>query len=159
MILYHGSTVEIHDIDLNKSARGKDFGKGFYLSENEKQAEEMAVFKSLQTDSKPIVNAFDFDERLLHDNSMKIKIFKEYDMEWAEFIFKNRNNRTDTPVHDYDIVYGPIADDKVGVQIRNLMEGNIDSETFLKRLKYIKGITFQYFFGTEKAIKHLKKLS
>ena len=68
MILYHGSTVEIHDIDLNKSARGKDFGKGFYLSENEKQAEEMAVFKSLQTDSKPIVNAFDFDERLLHEN-------------------------------------------------------------------------------------------
>ena len=109
MILYHGSTVEIHDIDLNKSARGKDFGKGFYLSENEKQAEEMAVFKSLQTDSKPIVNAFDFDERLLHDNSMKIR--------------------------------------------------NIDTETFLKRLKYIKGITFQYFFGTEKAIKHLKKLS
>ena len=36
MILYHGSNVEIRQIDLNKSARGKDFGKGFYLSENEK---------------------------------------------------------------------------------------------------------------------------
>ena len=39
MILYHGSNVEIRQIDLNKSARGKDFGKGFYLSEDEKQAE------------------------------------------------------------------------------------------------------------------------
>ena len=35
MILYHGSNVEIQHIDLSKSARGKDFGKGFYLSENE----------------------------------------------------------------------------------------------------------------------------
>ena len=49
-------------------------------------------------------------------------------------------------------------DDKVGVQIRNFMEGNISIDVFLERLKYIKGITFQYFFGTEKAIKHLKKL-
>lgn len=50
------------------------------------------------------------------------------------------------------------ADDKVGVQIRNFMEGNISIDVFLERLKYIKGITFQYFFGTEKAIKYLKKL-
>ena len=154
MILYHGSNVEIRQIDLSKSARGKDF----YLSEDEKQAEEMAVFKSLQTNSTPIVNSFEFDERAMSDHSLRVKIFKEYSLEWAEFVFKNRSNRSDTPVHEYDIVYGPIADDKVGVQIRNFMEGNISIDVFLERLKYIKGITFQYFFGTEKAIKHLKKL-
>ena len=158
MILYHGSNAEIHDIDLSKSARGKDFGKGFYLSENEKQAKEMAVFKSLQTNGTPVVNSFEFDERVLSDNSLRVKVFKEYSLEWAEFVFKNRSNRTDTPVHEYDIVYGPIADDKVGVQIRNLMEGNIGIDVFLERLKFIKGITFQYFFGTEKAIKLLKRL-
>lgn len=144
MILYHGSNVEIHKIDLTKSARGKDFGKGFYLSEDKKQAEEMAVFKSLQMNGIPIVNAFELDERALSDNLLKIKIFKEYSLEWAEFVFKNRSNRSDTPIHDYDIVYGPIADDKVGVQIRNFMEGNINIDIFLERLKYIKGITFQY---------------
>jgi hypothetical protein len=158
MILYHGSNVEIRHIDLSKSARGKDFGKGFYLSEDEKQAEDMAVFKSLQTNSTPIVNSFEFDERAMSDHSLRVKIFKEYSLEWAEFVFKNRSNRSDTPVHEYDIVYGPIADDKVGVQIRNFMEGNISIDVFLERLKYIKGVTFQYFFGTEKAIKHLKKL-
>lgn len=31
-------------------------------------------------------------------------------------------------------------------------------ETFLQNLKYMKGVTFQYFFGTEKAIKLLRKL-
>ena len=158
MILYHGSNVEIRHIDLSKSARGKDFGKGFYLSEDEKQAEDMAVFKSLQTNSTPIVNSFEFDERAMSDQSLRVKIFKEYSLEWAEFVFKNRSNRSDTPVHEYDIVYGPIADDKVGVQIRNFMEGNISIDVFLERLKFIKGITFQYFFGTEKAIKLLKRL-
>lgn len=158
MILYHGSNVEIRHIDLSKSARGKDFGKGFYLSEDEKQAEDMAVFKSLQTNSTPIVNSFEFDERAMSDHSLRVKIFKEYSLEWAEFVFKNRSNRSDTPVHEYDIVYGPIADDKVGVQIRNFMEGNISIDVFLERLKFIKGITFQYFFGTEKAIKLLKRL-
>lgn len=159
MILYHGSIVEIHEIDLNKSVRGKDFGKGFYLSDNEKQANDMAIFKSLQiNNSTPIISKFQFDENLLSNNTLKVKIFNEYSLEWAEFIFANRCNGTDTPIHDFDIVYGPIADDKVGVQIRNLIEGNINIDTFLERLKYIKGITFQYFFGTEKAIKHLKKL-
>ena len=71
-----------------------------------------------------------------------------------------------TPIHENgqtlslptDIVYGPIANDKVGVQIRNVLENNIDMETFLKRLQYMKGITFQYFFATEKALKLLRQL-
>lgn len=34
MRLYHGSTVVIDTIDLSKSKPNKDFGKGFYLSDN-----------------------------------------------------------------------------------------------------------------------------
>ena len=158
MILYHGSNVEIQKVDLNKSANGKDFGKGFYLSDSYAQAEEMAGFKAFQLGGSPIVNCFEFDSRMLSGHSLNVKIFKEYNLEWAEFVFKNRNNRANISIHNYDIVYGPIADDKVGVQIRNLIEKNITLEVFLERLKYIKGITFQYFFGTERAIKHLKKL-
>lgn len=158
MILYHGSNVEIVAIDLSKSMRGKDFGQGFYLSADKKQAEEMAVFKAMQFDGEPIVTAFDFDEQALLDEVLKVKLFEEYSLEWAEFVFANRSNQTDAPIHDYDIVYGPIADDKVGVQIRNLIEMNITIEVFLERLKYIKGITFQYYFGTPKAINLLKRL-
>ena len=43
MILYHGSNMAIRQIDLNKSKPNKDFGRGFYLSENETQAIEMAA--------------------------------------------------------------------------------------------------------------------
>ncbi len=161
MKLYHGSTVDIINIDLSKSKPNKDFGKGFYLSDNIQQAYEMAAYKAMQLDMEPVVNIYEFDESILTDNSkdLHVKCFKEYNEEWAKFIFANRNNvNSDTPVHDYDIVYDPIANDRVGLQIRNYMEHNIDLQTFLERLKYMKGITFQYFFGTERAIKLLRKL-
>lgn len=50
---------------------------------------------------------------------------------------------------------GPIADDMVGYQIRRFVSGLIDMDKFIEELKYMKGITMQYFFGTEKAIFHL----
>ena len=42
MRLYHGSTVDIQQIDLGKSKPNKDFGRAFYLSADEQQALEMA---------------------------------------------------------------------------------------------------------------------
>ena len=42
MILYHGSNVEVKEIDLNRSEVGKDFGVGFYLTASKEQAERMA---------------------------------------------------------------------------------------------------------------------
>lgn len=89
---------------------------------------------------------------------MKVITFESYDKEWADFIFINRNNSSSSAAHDYDIVIGPIANDRVGLQIRKYMESEIDLTTFIERLKYMKGVTFQYFFGTEQAIKLLKKI-
>ena len=34
----------------------------------------------------------------------------------------------------------------------------IDLETLMNRLKYIKGITIQYYFGTDKSIKYLERV-
>lgn len=93
-----------------------------------------------------------------NDGSLKVKLFESYCTEWAEFILANRNKAGKKMVHDYDVVIGPIADDKVGVQIRLFNDKYIDIETLLSRLQYIKGITIQYFFGTERAIQTLKKI-
>lgn len=41
MKLYHGSTVEIANIDLSKSKPNKDFGRGFYLSADKRQAQRL----------------------------------------------------------------------------------------------------------------------
>lgn len=155
MILYHGSNMVIDNIDLSKSKPNKDFGQGFYLSENEGQAIEMATFKAMQLGGDAVVTMFEFDPAILEGDSLRIKIFKEYSEEWADFIFANRDGN---PVETYDIVYGPIANDKIGLQIRKLKDGSIDKEEFLNRLKYMNGITYQFFFGSEDAIQHLKRI-
>lgn len=158
MKLYHGTYTNFDIIDLSKSNKGKDFGKGFYLSDNYEQAHQLAVFKAIQFNAEPVVIAYEFDECLLTNGSISFLRFDEYSREWAEFVLKNRTNDNPINIHPYDVVYGPIANDKVGVQIRNLLEQNIDMEVFLKRLKYMHGITFQYFFGTEKAISKLTRV-
>lgn len=158
MILYHGTYMDFEEIDLSKSNKGKDFGKGFYLSDDYDQALKLARFKAIQFETEPIVISYDFNQNILFDGSINFLSFDSYTKEWSDFVLKNRLNETENNIHDYDIVYGPIANDKIGVQIRNLLEENIDIETFRERLRYIKGITFQYFFGTEKAISKLTRI-
>lgn len=145
-------------IDLNHSQRGKDFGCGFYLSESKTQAEEMAKFKVQLFGGQTIVQSYEFDEAHLNDGTLRFLRFDGYSKDWATFILANRQNKNADNIYDYDIVYGPIANDKVGAQIRNVIEQNIDMVTFLERLKYMKGITFQYFFGSEKAIQMMRRL-
>lgn len=158
MKLYHGSTEDITKIDLSKSKPNKDFGRGFYLSAEKEQAEKLAEYKAFQFGGEPTLNVFEFDERKLSDRSLKVLKFDGYSKEWADFVFANRNSKTGESVHNYDIVVGPIANDRVGVQVRRYIEHEISLETFLENLKYMKGVTFQYFFGTETAINLLRKI-
>lgn len=158
MKLYHGSNVSIEVIDLSKSRPGKDFGKGFYLSADKQQAIEMAESKVAFLGGKPIVTEFEFDDNIIASGKLKVKTFNTYTKEWAKFVYDNRENFSDTPIHDFDIIYGPIANDRVGAQIRNYKNGSINLDELLRRIKYIKSITFQYYFGTEAAIKTLHKL-
>ena len=155
MILYHGSNMTIERIDLDKSKPNKDFGKGFYLSESEAQAMEMAAFKTSLLGGDPVVTKFEFDESAMQSSDLRTKVFNDYSEEWADFVFANREGKE---VERYDIVYGPIANDKIGLQIRKLKDGSINKAEFLNRLKYMKGITYQYFFGSERAVKYLTRV-
>lgn len=159
MILYHGSNIDIDKIDLTKSKPYKDFGKGFYLSADKQQAQRMAEQRtSILLEGKPTLNKYQFDETILNDNSLKILCFEEYSEDWANFVLKNRDFNIEQPCHNYDIVYGPIADDGVTFQLRRYKTGMISLEQLVNELKYSKGITFQYYFGTELAISKLRKL-
>lgn len=156
MKLFHGSNVEIESIDLARGRRGKDFGKGFYANPDYMQAVEFCSNVVRREGSGvPTVTSFDFDESAL--DVLNVMRFDGYSKKWAEFILMNRNNVSDVPAHNYDIVIGPIADDGVGTQIRRLSRGFITFDAFLEELKYSK-VSIQYFFGTEEAIKYLKKI-
>lgn len=157
MILHHGTNIYFDTIDLKKSKPNKDFGKGFYLSANYDQGMAMANVKVEQLElGAPIVLSYEIDESLLE--KLNVKQFDCYSEEWAEFILLNRRNTSEQPAHNYDVVFGPIANDRVGVQLWKYETQSIDLPTLVRNLQHMKGITFQYFFGTEKAVKLLKRI-
>ena len=157
MILYHGTNVDFTEVDLKKSKPNKDFGQGFYLSREYAQAMDMAKTKVEQMETGvPVVLSYEVDDKLM--NELKVLRFDDYSEDWAKFILLNRNNDTCSPAHDYDVVIGPIADDRVGVQLWKYETRTIDLPTLVHNLRHMKGITFQYYFGTERAIKLLKRI-
>ncbi|MDE6034132.1 MAG: DUF3990 domain-containing protein [Muribaculaceae bacterium] len=155
MKLFHGSNQYINQVDLTKSRPFKDFGQGFYLSDDENQAIQLAKIKTAISGGEPCVSSFEFDKDGLFESDLNIKIFEDYSEEWVEFIILNREGANEST---HDFVYGPIADDKVGLQLRQFKNGSIDKSSLIERLKYTKGITFQYFFGTTRALKYLKRV-
>lgn len=156
MILYHGTYTNFDSIELDKCRPFKDFGKGFYLTDLEVQAMKMAVKKSKIFNGSPVILKYEFDETLLNNGKLKVKIFTKPDREWAEFIYKNRS-RTSHYSHDYDIITGPIANDGVAYLLDRYEEGTISLEQLAKELEF-KDLNNQYFFGTEKALNYLKRL-
>lgn len=156
MKLYHGTNVDFSVIDLSKSKQFKDFGQGFYLTDIRKQAEELASKKARLFGGFPIIQEYEFDESMLNDSNLKVLGFDAPTQEWAEFIFKNRNKALNFQ-HSYDIVYGPIANDGVAYLLGRFEEGTLTIEELSQQLTY-KDLNSQYFFGTEEALKSLKRL-
>lgn len=158
MILYHGTYTDIQSIDISQCMPYKDFGQGFYLTDIEQQAENMAIRKSrFVPNSSPYILKYQFDEQHLTNGVLQVKIFKNPTEEWAQFIIANRYNPKNNIIHNYDIVIGPIADDGVALQIGLFKDGFIDLAALTKALEY-KKLNKQYYFGTTRAINLLRKL-
>lgn len=111
MILFHGTNTDIETIELSRSLNHKDFGKGFYLTDSRETAIRMATKKARIFGGKATLIIYEFDEAALHSD-LKVKVFPEKaTVEWFLFVDANRDRETQQPIHDYDIVIGPIADD------------------------------------------------
>lgn len=162
MILYHGSNMEINNIDLAKCRPYKDFGRGFYLTIIKEQAFKMADRVARIYGGNACVTAFEFIE----DNAeyLKVKSFDTPSKEWAMFVINNRNrdfNDISSPDcnndNKFDIVIGPVADDDLALLFRQFSNGYIGLDTLIREMKF-KQLTNQYSFHTENAIKCLKKV-
>ena len=157
MRLYHGTNKDFDQINLLKSKPNKDFGRGFYLSADYDQALAMAQVKVEQLETgSPIVQTYEIADSVWE--GLRVLRFQSYSEAWAKFILLNRNTPSPLPAHDYDAVIGPIADDRVGVQLWRYENHSIDLPTLVRNLQYMKGITIQYFFGTARAIQQLQRI-
>jgi len=137
MKVYHGSYTEIDVIDLSFCETGKDFGQGFYVTKLCEQAEFWAKKKGKRKGKNGFVTEYDLDEFFLESSDMiKVLRFEDYNEEWLDFVVLNRKNKSKHQAHDYDIIEGPVADDKVATEIDKYIEGLISKEQFLRDLTY-----------------------
>ncbi len=164
MRLYHGSNVDIESINLAMCRPYKDFGKGFYLTDIEEQAKNMAVRVSKIYGGIPIVNVFEIQDDFRSLPDIKIKDFGiRTTEEWARFVMNNRSREFQeikselcNKDNKYDIVIGPVADDNMALLFRQYENEIIDFETLLRGIIYKKASS-QYSFHTEKSIMLLRK--
>jgi len=158
MIVYHGSYVEVVEIDLSKTTPNKDFGRGFYVTKVREQAEKWAARKGEKYGNEGVVSGFKLNESVFSDDNYKILRFAGYTDEWFDFVVANRNNETAFSVHDYDIVEGPVADDYIASRISRYLRGKISREAFFEDLaKYPK--SHQICFCTGKSLGELERVN
>ena len=159
MQVFHGSYTEIESIDLSKCQSNKDFGKGFYVTKFRKQAEEWAEIIGKVNGTAGVVTEFTFYERAFTDESLKVLRFSEYNDEWFDFIILNRDLETPEQKHNYDIIEGPVADDKIQRRINKFLEGEITREDFFEQLTKYPDPTHQICFCTVNSLRMLKKIT
>lgn len=156
MTLYHGTNADIESIDLAKGIRYKDFGQGFYLTPDRQTAVRMAQKKARLFGGTPTLITYEMDDAALQSD-LSVKVFPERAcVEWFLFVDANRDRKNVEPVHNYDIVIGPIANDGVVLQLTNYREGIYTPEQAAHLLQD-KYLDQQYFFGTERALSFLHK--
>lgn len=159
MRLFHGSNIEIASIDLSMCMPYKDFGKGFYTTLLVDQAWRMAERRAKIDGGSPIVTVYEVPDDLTDRGDLVCRVFPdEPTIEWAIFIRNNRDRKfrdTTSPEcnldNKYDVVIGPVANDTVGLLIRQFTRGTIDAEYMKREFDYGK-LTNQYTFHTIKAI-------
>lgn len=151
VILYHGSNVEVSDPRILTSNRSLDFGIGFYTTSSYEQAERWARLQTVRRRSgSPIVSVFDFDENAL--TSLAVLRFESATAQWLDFVAKNRKGLYQGDL--YDLVIGPVANDRTMRVISDYINGEIDRETALVLLMP-QNLSDQFRFGTGKALDSL----
>ena len=151
MKIYHGSIEIVERPEIRESNRTLDYGQGFYTTSSYEQAE--AWVKRRMAEKKVIkgyICVYEFDESVLDElNSL---IFETPTEQWVDFVMQNRTQKGF--VHDYDIVYGPVANDRVYASFALYEGGLISKQVLISELKTYK-LVDQYLFHTEKAVQKL----
>ena len=152
MKLYHGSTVAVRKPSLRPGRQNADFGKGFYTASNPEQAERWAHIKQEREGApRAVVSVYEFDETLLDSPDWNIRQFTGADEAWLFFVTGCRKSRG----QDYDLVLGPVANDKVFTTVNLFESGVLSAEAAILQLKAYKTYD-QMSFHTDRTIGTLR---
>ena len=151
MKIYHGSIEKVEFPEIRESNRTLDYGQGFYTTTSHEQAEAWVRRRmNEKRTSRGYVCVYELNKAALE--SLNRLIFEQPTEEWVDFVMKNRTQKG--YVHEYDIVYGPVANDRVYAAFALYEGGLINKQALIAELKVYK-LVDQYLFHTEKALQAL----
>ena len=151
MKLYHGSNIEVKEPKILRSDRKLDFGPGFHLTSSLEQAQRWAELTAERRNAgHPVVTVYEFDET--GSDQLKILRFESANRKWLNFIAANREG--DIPESRWDLVIGPVANDRTMPVIRLFLAGVYTPSETLRRLQ-VQKLHDQYTFKTEISLQFL----
>ena len=146
--------MQVQEPRIIAPVRLLDFGTGFYTTTNKGQAINFTN-KFVSLGKKRIVNIYDYD-KIKANEALSILKFSEANLEWFRYVVANRSGSGKD--NDFDIVIGPVANDRVYEVIEGFELGDYSEEEALKRFLAFK-LTDQVVFKTEKSLSYIKYLS
>lgn len=153
MKLYHGSLERVEKPRIIKPSRTLDYGFGFYTTSSYEQAERWVKRKKAENVTIGYINEYEFEECSLQNPALKVLLFKEPSSEWVDFVMLNRMDASYN--HTYDLIYGPVANDKVYAAFALFENGFLNKEGLILELKAYKLID-QILFHTERSLTYLR---
>lgn len=153
MKLYHGSIVSVKNPSLRQGRPNTDYGKGFYTTVDFDQAARWArIRRDRAGGGNAVVSVYEVDDMLLQKEDFRIMEYNGATKEWLDFVVANRRY---APLHDYDIVLGPVANDNLYATISLYENGELSAEAAVVQLR--THVLFnQVSFHTEKVLAQLR---
>lgn len=152
MIVYHGSDRQIVTPQILEPNRALDFGRGFYTTLNEMQANSFAhkVQDRLHS-NEAIVNVYEVDVEKMKSELQSVW-FDAPDVAWLDYVSNNRNG---VFTEACDFAFGPVANDDVFRTFAAYQAGVLTKEETIARLK-VKQLYNQLTFKTDKSLTYLR---
>jgi hypothetical protein len=162
-LLYHGTHALFQEIDLAKSAPGKDFGRGFYTTGSIEQAVKFAKIKAAREST---LQGYVYVYQFVQKQDLRTKVYTSTNEEWFEFVLDNRGFKRSGRQADstFDIIIGPVANDAVGTVLNNYIDGvygdvaDLAAKDTAMRLLLTQRLHDQVFFRTQRAVDCLEYL-
>jgi len=153
MILYHGSTLRVENPLLTKCRPNTDFGRGFYTTTSREQAEKWAKLKQQRAGKGlAIITEYEINDSVFERADLMIFKFTKPDKNWLDFVY---NNRKGLQSGYFDIVFGPVANDRLFATITLYEQGILTADAAIAQLKtYL--LYDQISFNSQKVIDCLK---
>ncbi len=151
MKLYHGSLERVESPEIRQPNRTLDYGSGFYLTSSQEQAESWVRRKFKGDISRGWVNVYEYNQHI--KSALSVLSFDKPDEQWLDFVMSNRLDKSFT--HGYDIVEGPVANDRVYASFALYEAGLLGKQALIDELKAYKLVN-QILLHTEAALRSIR---